>query len=96
MFSRDHDPKKKRWNLKLDVLDEERQCLTMGIMTESKTTSALKLQTMVDKRVSCIAKNYILDDETRACLNLMHKQGTVSFEAPNEPLDPVFIQKTGP
>ena len=35
---------------------------TMGIMTESKTSGALKLQTMVDKRVKCIAKNYSVDE----------------------------------
>lgn len=94
---REHDPQKKRWNLKLEVQDADdlEQCLTMGIMTESMGSGALKLQTMVDKKVKCIAKNYSVDEETKAGITMTDKQGTLSFDAPNDPLDPVFIHKSG-
>ena len=68
----------------------------MGIMTESKTSGALKLQTMVDKRVKCIAKNYSVDEQTKAGINQTDKQMTQMFNAPNDPVNPVFINKLGP
>ena len=68
----------------------------MGIMTESRQNTAnIKLQTMVDARVACIAKNYSVDEQTKLAINAMDKQGTLSFDAPNDPLDPVFITKSG-
>ena len=50
--------------MRLDIADEDAQqpCATMGIMTESRTLGTLKLQTMVDSRVACIAKNYSVDE----------------------------------
>ena len=50
---------------------------------------------MVDKKVKCIAKNYSVDEETKAGITMTDKQGTLSFDAPNDPLDPVFIHKSG-
>ena len=48
---------------------EKELLLNMGIMTESKGSGALRLQAMVDHRITCIAKNYSLDEETKAGLN---------------------------
>ena len=61
---RELDPQKKRWILRLDVADDEEKepCATMGIMTESRAQGNFKLQTMVDSRVACIAKNYTVDE----------------------------------
>ena len=70
--------------------------LNMGIMTESKGSGALRLQAMVDHRLTCIAKNYSLDEETKAGLNQTDRAATMSFDAPNDPLQPVFISKSGP
>ena len=53
----------------------------------------MKLQTMIDKRVTCIAKNYKVDHETKLSINQMDKSGIKLFEAPTDPLDPVFLKK---
>ena len=50
---------------------------------------------MVDARVACIAKNYTVDEQTKLAINQLDKQSTKSFDAPNDPLDPVFITKNG-
>ena len=68
----------------------------MGIMTESRTLGTLKLQTMVDSRVACIAKNYSVDELTKLRINQMDKKATMPYEAPSDPLDPVFISAQGP
>ena len=44
----------------------DEQILNMGIMTESRSSGVMKLQAMVDKKITCIAKNYSVDDETKA------------------------------
>ena len=67
----------------------------MGIMTESHTTGNLKLQTMVDHKVNCIAKNYSVDEKTHLMMNQLDKKGTIAFNAPNDPLEPVFISSKG-
>ena len=48
---------------------------------------------MIDKRVFCIAKNYKVDHETKMSINHMDKSGIKLFEAPQDPLDPVFLKK---
>ena len=53
----------------------------------------MKLQTMIDKRVTCIAKNYKVDHKTMLSINQMDKSGIKLFEAPTDPLDPVFLKK---
>ena len=44
----------------------------MGIMTESRS-GAMKLQTMVDKRVKAIAKNYVVDEKTKASISNLER-----------------------
>ena len=97
LIRRELDPQKKRWVMRLDIKEEEenKPCSTMGIMTESRTNGTLKLQTMVDSRVACIAKNYSIDEKTKLSINDMDKQKTMEYDVPNDPLDPVFISRNG-
>ena len=74
----------------------DEQILNMGIMTESRSSGVMKLQAMVDKKITCIAKNYSVDDETKAGLQKLDGAMTATIDAPNDPMQPVFIQKTGP
>ena len=83
---------RKRWCMKLDVA-EEKANQTMGVISETKKDGQMKLQTMIDKRVTCIAKNYKVDYETKLSINQMDKGGIKLFEAPTDPLDPVFLKK---
>ena len=53
----------------------------------------MKLQTMVDHKVSCIAKNYRVDNETKLSINQMDKCGIKLYDAPHDPLEPVFLKK---
>ena len=76
--------------------DGKESALNMGIMTESKASGALRLQAMVDHRLTCIAKNYSIDEETKAGLDQTDRAMTMSFDAPHDPLQPVFISKSGP
>ena len=78
--------------MKLDVA-EEKANRTMGVISETKKDGQMKLQTMIDKRVTCIAKNYKVDYETKLSINQMDKGGIKLFEAPTDPLDPVFLKK---
>ena len=55
-------------------------------MTESKTAGNFKLQAMVDKKITCIAKNYSVDEETKAGLQRLDGATTLAFEAPTDPL----------
>lgn len=91
---RELDPQKKRWIMRMNICEEN--CATMGIMTESLAHGSLKLQTMIDARIACIAKNYTVDEQTMLAINSLDKQSTKSYDAPDNPLDPVFISKKGP
>lgn len=61
-MKRELDPNKKRWMMKMNINEDATAAQTMGIMTEGRATNNCKLQAMVDHKVSCIAKNYTVDD----------------------------------
>jgi len=47
---------------------------------------------MIDHRVSCIAKNYKLDTQTKAALQYMDKKTIMEIEAPTDAAqEPVFM-----
>ena len=74
----------RRWALNLDV--EPVSNKTLGIIAENKKHQSMKLTTMIDSRVTCIAKNYKVDELIRQ--NMMtddHRRAVMEFEAP--PLD---------
>ena len=48
---------------------------------------------MVDYKVSCIAKNYRVDNETKLSINSMDKCGIKLYDAPHDPMEPVFLKK---
>ena len=93
VFKKDLDAEnRKRWCLKLDMA-EEKADKSLGVISENKESGQMKLQTMVDHKVSCIAKNYRVDNETKLSINQMDKSGIKLYDAPHDPLEPVFLKK---
>ena len=95
LVRRELDPNNKRWNLKMDLganpAGTHEPILNMGIMTESRSSGVIKLQAMVDKKITCIAKNYSVDEETKAGLQKLDQAMTATIDAPSDPMQPVFI-----
>jgi hypothetical protein len=58
----------------------------MGILAQKKKESSMKLTTMIDQRVTCIVKNYKVDDKTKQIMfENLERKAVMEIEAP--PLD---------
>ena len=78
------DDQGRRWLLKLET--ESLNSRQLGVIAELPQKNILKLTTMVNKRVMCIAKNYKMDSKVKE--NMMtdtNRRQTMEFEAP--PID---------
>jgi len=81
LMNKSTDPCNRRWALNLEI---ELLPRTSGVIAQKQ--NELKLTTMVDARVTCIAKNYKVDDNQRKkLLEDVGRKQTMEFEAP--PLD---------
>lgn len=83
-MAREHDLLKRRWVLKMDILSED-PSRNIGIVTESVQNNAnLKLHSMIDKKVTCIAKNYHVDEERNLEKQDKNKLQTKNIDFPQE------------
>ena len=90
VFRKETDPLAQRWALTLDFEPIPR---TMGILAQKKKESSMKLTTMIDQRVTCIVKNYKVDEKIKQIMfENLERKAVMEIEAP--PLDqqaPIYI-----
>ena len=80
-MKREIDTEGRRWAMSLDLEPVPR---TFGILQQNKTS--IKLTTMIDTRVTCVAKNYKVDEKVKELmLTDVNKKSIMEIDAP--PLD---------
>ena len=81
VMKREIDTEGRRWAMSLDLEPVPR---TFGILQQNK--SSIKLTTMIDTRVTCVAKNYKVDEKVKELmLTDVNKKSIMEIDAP--PLD---------
>ena len=94
IMKKEVDDQGRRWALSLDLEPVTR---TFGILTQKKKGSEMKLTTMIDARVTCMAKNYKVDEKVKQMMFTdVNKKATLEIDAP--PLDqqqPVYLPLNG-
>ena len=83
LMRKDIDEDGRRWAMSMDIEPVNK---TFGIITQKKKATEMKLTTMIDARVTCLAKNYKVDERVKQImLNDVNKKTVLEIDAP--PLD---------
>ncbi len=83
ILKKEMDDQGRRWALSLDLEPVSR---TLGILAQKKKETTMKLTTMIDTRVTCVAKNYKVDEKTKQLMfSDVDRKAVMEIEAP--PLD---------